>query len=225
MAFDAGDHGDAAAPFEISAGCTPPALPSVLGLACKTRLAKLACSMARHVVTFHYSLRDTSGRVLDLSFGGPPVAYLEGAGQIIDGLEESLRDRQPGTQPRITVPAAKAYGEYDGSLIRKVRREAIPVQGEMRVGDRFQTDPGPGAPVAIIAAVEGDEITLDANHPLAGMDLSFDVDIVEVREATEAELAQGHPDTPAGCEGCDCGDDCAGQGNPGGCGCGGRGAR
>jgi FKBP-type peptidyl-prolyl cis-trans isomerase SlyD len=200
-------------------------VPVALGLASETGLAKLACSMARHVVTFHYSLRDTSGRVLDLSFGGPPVVYLEGAGQIIDGLEEALHGRQPGPQPRIIVPPAKAYGEYDSSLVRKIRRDAIPVQGGLRAGDRFQTEPGPGAPVVLVAAVEGDEVTLDANHPLAGMDLSFDVDIVEVREATEAEIAQGHPDTPDGCGDCDCGDDCAGQGAPGRCGCGGRGAR
>ncbi|MDR0901682.1 MAG: peptidylprolyl isomerase [Opitutaceae bacterium] len=181
--------------------------------------------MARHVVTFHYSLRDTSDRVLDLSFGGPPVAYLEGAGQIIDGLEEALRDRQPGSQPRIIVPAAKAYGEYDAALVRKIRRDDIPVRGELRVGGRFRIDASPGAPVVTVAAIEGGEVTLDANHPLAGMDLSFDVDIVEVREATGAEIAQGHPDAPAGCEGCDCGDDCASEGSPGGCGCGGRGAR
>ncbi len=181
--------------------------------------------MARHVVTFHYSLRDTSGRVLDLSFGGPPVAYLEGAGQIIDGLEAALHGCQPGAQPRITVPAAKAYGEYDASLVQKVRRDALPVQGEVSVGDRFQTDPQPGAPIVTVTAVEGAEITLDANHPLAGMDLAFDVDIVEIREATEAEIAQGRPDTPGGCEDCDCGDDCSGQDGSGGCGCGGRGSR
>lgn len=164
-------------------------------------------AMARHVVSFHYTLRDASGQVLDLSAGGDPVQFLEGAGQIIDGLDEALRGLPAGTKSRIIVPAAKAYGARDESLVHQVARNMIPVEGELSVGERFQTEPDPGSPVVTIAAIAGDQVTLDANHPLAGMDLTFDVEVVSVRPATEAEVGHGHVHS---------GEDC---GREGGCGC------
>lgn len=162
--------------------------------------------MSRNVVSFHYTLRDPSGRVLDISHGGEPVSYLEGSGQIIEGLDEELRGLASGTKQRVTIPAAKAYGMHDASQVQKVKRETIPVEGELHVGDRFQTDADRFAPVVTIAALDGDEVTLDANHPLAGVDLTFDVEVVSVRAATETELAHGHAHADsAGGGGCGCG--------------------
>lgn len=170
--------------------------------------------MSRHVVSFHYTLRDPSGQVLDMSGGGEPVSYLEGAGQIIDGLDEQLRGVAAGTKARVVVPAEKAYGLPDAAMIHKLPRNQIPFEGELKVGDRFQTEPDPGAPVVTIAAIEGEEVTLDANHPLAGVDLTFDVEIVAVRAATEEELAHGHAHG---------GDGHSHGHGEGGCGCGGGG--
>lgn len=146
----------------------------------------------RRVVTFHYTLRDPRGRVLDTSAGGEPVRYLEGAGQIIDGLDEALRGVAAGTKTRVQVPAARAYGERDAQQVQRVLRALLPVEGELKTGDQFQVGADPQAPVVTVVAVEGDEVLLDANHPLAGVDLTFDVELISAREATAAELAHGH---------------------------------
>ena len=165
--------------------------------------------MPQNTVTFHYTLRDASDRLLDTSIAGEPVTYMEGAGQIIDGLEEHLRGLAAGTKSTVTVPAAKAYGERDASLLHKVKRSLLPVDGEVKAGDQFRTSPDPMAPVVTVAAIEGDEVTLDANHPLAGADLTFHVEIIAVREATTEEIEQAAiPRRGRGC-GCGCGgEDC-----------------
>lgn len=146
----------------------------------------------RRVVTFHYTLRDPAGRVIDTSSGGSPVTYLEGAGQIIDGLDEQLRDVQPGTRTQIQVAAAAAYGERDPSQVQSVLRALLPVQGELKVGDQFQAGEDQFAPVVTVVGIDGDSILLDANHPLAGVDLTFDVELTAARPATPEELAHGH---------------------------------
>jgi FKBP-type peptidyl-prolyl cis-trans isomerase SlyD len=150
------------------------------------------------VVTFHYTLRDPQGRVLDTSAGAEPVTYLEGAGQIIEGLDEQLRLAPAGEKARVTVAAAKAYGEPDPGQVQRVKRGLLPIDGELKVGDQFQAGPDRHAPVVTVRAIEGDEVLLDANHPLAGVDLTFDVEIVAVRPATKDEIAHGHAHGPGG---------------------------
>ena len=154
----------------------------------------------RHVITFHYTLRDPDGRVLDTSSGGEPVAYLEGAGQIIEGLEEQLRGVPAGTPTRIRVPAARAYGAADPAQIQRVPRARLPVDGELRPGDTFQAGEDRHAPVVKVVAIEGDDVWLDANHPLAGVDLTFDVEVIAVREATAEEEEHGHAHGAGGAE-------------------------
>ena len=159
------------------------------------------------VVSFHYTLRDPSGRVLDSSAGGAPITYLEGAGQIIEGLDEQLRTAQLGEKRRVQVPAAKAYGERDPAQVQRVKRAMLPVDGELKVGDQFQTDSDRYAPIVTVTQIEGDDVLLDANHPLAGVDLTFDVQLTEVREATAEEMQHGHAhrggcgDPSCGCSG------------------------
>lgn len=144
------------------------------------------------VVTFHYTLRDPAGRVLDTSAGGEPITYLEGAGQIIDGLDAQLRTAAAGAKSRVQVPAAHAYGARDPAQVQRVKRALLPVEGELRVGDTFQAGEDRFAPVVKVVALEGDEVLLDANHPLAGIDLTFDVEIVAVRAAQAEEVRHGH---------------------------------
>lgn len=151
------------------------------------------------VVSFHYTLRDPSGRVLDSSAGGDALTYLEGAGQIIDGLDEQLRDVAAGVKARVQVPAAKAYGERDPGQVHRVKRGMLPIEGDLNIGDQFQTDTDRFAPVVTVAAIEGDDVLLDANHPLAGVDLTFDVEIVSARAASAEELSQGHAHGAGGC--------------------------
>jgi FKBP-type peptidyl-prolyl cis-trans isomerase SlyD len=154
--------------------------------------------MSRRVVTFHYTLRDPSGQVIDTSAGAEPVAYLEGAGQIIDGLDEQLRTAPAGTKTQVRVPAAKAYGERDPTQLQRVKRDRLPIEGELKVGDTFQAGEDRFAPVVTVAEIDGDEVLLDANHPLAGIDLTFDVEIVDARAATVEELRHGHAHGPGG---------------------------
>lgn len=153
-------------------------------------------STTRNVITFHYTLRDPDDRVIDTSSGAEPIVCLEGAGMIIEGLEEALAGVAAGTKTRIEVPTAKAYGEPDPEQRQKLPRSAIPVEGEIKVGDQFQTGTDRGAPVVRVVALEGDEVLLDANHALAGVDLIFDVEVVAVRPATPEEIAQGQPLAP-----------------------------
>jgi FKBP-type peptidyl-prolyl cis-trans isomerase SlyD len=150
------------------------------------------------VVSFHYTLRDPQGRVLDSSAGGEPVSYLEGAGQIIDGLDEQLRFAAAGEKTRVIVPAAKAYGERDAGQMQRVKRSVLPIEGELKIGDQFQTGPDRHAPVVTVSGIEGDDVLLDANHPLAGVDLTFDVEITAVRAPTASELEHGHAHGPGG---------------------------
>ena len=154
--------------------------------------------MNRRVVSFHYTLRDPAGQVLDTSAGGEPIAYLEGAGQIIDGLDEQLREAAAGTKTRVQVPAAKAYGERDPEQVQRVKRALLPVPDELHIGDTFQTGQDRADPVVTVVAIEGDEVMLDANHPLAGVDLTFDVEIISARTATAEELRHGHAHGPGG---------------------------
>lgn len=146
----------------------------------------------RRVVTFHYTLRDPAGRVLDTSAGREPITYLEGAGQIIDGLDTRLRDAVAGAKLRVQVPAAEAYGERDPAQVQSVNRTALPVAAELRVGEQFQAGEDRYAPVVTVVAIEGDVVTLDANHPLAGVDLTFEIELAGSRAATAEELSHGH---------------------------------
>ena len=160
------------------------------------------------IVSFHYTLRDPSGRVLDTSAGGEPISYLEGGGQIIEGLDTQLRTAQAGEKPRVLVAAKDAYGERDPAQVQRVRRELLPVDGELKIGDQFQTGPSRADPMVTVAGIEGDDVLLDANHPLAGVDLTFDVEVVTARDATPEELSHGHAHGKEGggcCGGSDCG--------------------
>lgn len=146
--------------------------------------------MNRSVVTFHYTLRDAQGSLLDASDRDSPINYLEGSGQIIEGLEEQMRGLAAGVKRRIAVAAAKAYGVRDEAQVQRVSRAALPIEGELRPGDRFQAGEDRFAPVVMVVKIEGDDVWLDANHPLAGVDLVFDVEIVATRPATSEEISQ-----------------------------------
>ncbi len=161
--------------------------------------------MSRNVVTFHYTLRDTRGQIIEASLGGDPVSFVEGAGQIVEGLEEGLRGLAAGTKAHIGVPAAKAYGERDDSQVQRVLRALLPIEGEVKPGDQFRAGSDAFAPIVTVVGVEGEELLLDANHPLAGVDLEFEVEVLGVREATKEECEHGHSHGEGGCGSHDCG--------------------
>jgi FKBP-type peptidyl-prolyl cis-trans isomerase SlyD len=130
--------------------------------------------------------------VIDTSEGGEALAYLEGGGQIIDGLDRRLRSAKQGDKLKVHVPADEAYGAHDAGQVQKVNRRRLPVEGELRVGDQFHAGSDRHAPIVKVVAIEGDDVTLDANHPMAGVDLWFDVEIVSARPASAEEISHGH---------------------------------
>ena len=143
------------------------------------------------VVSFHYTLTNAQGDVLDQS-QEHPMPYLHGAGNIIPGLEKELAGKKVGDKLTVNVPAAEAYGEYHEQLVNDVPREAFQGVDQIEPGMQFQANTPEGVQVITVKAVNGETVTVDATHPLAGQDLNFDVEIVEVREATEEESAHGH---------------------------------
>ncbi len=150
------------------------------------------------VISIHYTLTNDSGEELDSSRGGDPLTYLEGVGNIIPGLETEVAKLQSGEKKTVKVKAADAYGEKRPDLVMEVPRSQFPADIQIKVGDRFQTQHGPHAPVFQVKKVTDSHVTIDGNHPLAGVDLTFAVEVTEVRAATEEEVAHGHAHGPGG---------------------------
>jgi FKBP-type peptidyl-prolyl cis-trans isomerase SlyD len=150
------------------------------------------------VVSIHYTLRDDAGEVIDRSAEGAPLAYLHGHGQLIPGLERELTGKNPGERLQVKIPPADAYGQYDGALVQKVPRRVLKGVGNPRVGMRLQAQTQQGLRMVTVTQVSGDLVTLDGNHPLAGKNLNFEVEVAAVRPATEQELAHGHVHGPEG---------------------------
>lgn len=147
--------------------------------------------MAGRILTFHYTLRDASGRVLDTSRGGgEPLSFVEGAEQIVPGLERELVAMSAGERRDVVVPPELGYGVRDPQLVQRVPRAQLPIEGDLNVGDQFLAGQDRYAPVVTVVAVEGEQVTLDANHPLAGVALHFDVELVSARPATAEETAR-----------------------------------
>lgn len=143
------------------------------------------------VVTIDYTLTDDKGEVLDSSQGQEPLTYIHGSGTIIPGLESALEGKTAGDNLKIKVVPEQGYGERDEDLVQAVPRGRFP-GGDVTVGMRFHAQGSGGSQVVTVVAVDDANVTVDANHPLAGVTLSFDVDVREVREATADELSHGH---------------------------------
>jgi len=154
--------------------------------------------MNNQVVSFDYVLTAKSGKVIDASAKGKPLIFITGLGQIIPGLETILLAMQPLEKKTVTIEAKDAYGLYDESLVYKVDRAKLPAQ-EIKIGDMFEAGQADQLSPVSITAINGNEITLDGNHPLAGEDLTFAVELVEKRSATAEELAHGHVHGAGGC--------------------------
>lgn len=145
------------------------------------------------VVSMHYRLTDADGELLDSSEGAEPLAYLHGAGNIIPGLENALAGRAEGDSLQVQVEPADAYGEIHPELVQVVDREAFQGVDRVDVGMAFEAQgPDGRSRRIVVTAVEGDQVTVDGNHPLAGRQLNFDVQVTGVREATAEEIEHGH---------------------------------
>jgi len=145
------------------------------------------------VVSMHYTLTDVDGNVLDSSQGSDPLSYLHGAGNIIPGLEKALAGKVQGDALQVKVEPAEAYGELDPSLVQVLDREAFQGVEAVDVGMAFEARGAEGqVQRVVVKEVEGDQVTIDANHPLAGQQLHFDVQVTSVRAASAEEIEHGH---------------------------------
>jgi len=144
------------------------------------------------VVSIHYTLTDDTGTVLDSSREGDPLKYLHGANNIIPGLENELTGKTAGASMKVTVEPENAYGPHSPEAIQTVPRSAFEGVEDVQPGMQFQTEGPHGVQIIVVTEVQDEEVTIDANHPLAGKTLHFDVSIEEVRDATPEEIAHGH---------------------------------
>lgn len=148
---------------------------------------------ANKAVSIDYTLTNDAGEVIDSSAGGAPLVYLQGAGNIIAGLEKALEGKQVGDELNVTVEPEEAYGEYSAELVNTLSRSMFEGVDELEVGMQFHAS-GPDGSMQIVTIrdLDGDDVTVDGNHPLAGQRLTFQVKIVDIRDASQEEVAHGH---------------------------------
>jgi FKBP-type peptidyl-prolyl cis-trans isomerase SlyD len=149
-------------------------------------------------VSIHYTLTNDAGEKIDSTEGGEPMVYLHGRGNIITGLEKALHSKNPGDKFSARVEAADAYGEFSDDMIQTISIEMFDGIDKVEAGMQFHTAANSGSGIITVLKVDGDDITIDSNHPLAGQALNFDVEIVSVRLATKEEISHGHIHS-AGC--------------------------
>lgn len=150
------------------------------------------------VVSIHYTLKNPAGEVIDSSEGNDPLMYLHGASNIIPGLEKELLGKQAGDKLNVTVQPDEGYGQVHQEMVQEVPRDAFQGVDDIQVGQRFEAESNQGPISVVVTAVTDDTVTVDGNHPLAGIVLDFDVEVVDVRDASEEEVSHGHPHGPEG---------------------------
>ncbi|MBL1141529.1 MAG: peptidylprolyl isomerase [Proteobacteria bacterium] len=150
------------------------------------------------VATINYTLKNKDGEVMDESSDGS-FAYLHGARNIIPGLENALEGKEAGDKTNVVIEPKDAYGERSLEQIQRVPLSMFPDDAEIKEGMQFEAASPEGAPVLVtVTAIDGGEVVVDGNHPMAGIELHFDVELVEVRDASEEELEHGHVHGPNG---------------------------
>jgi FKBP-type peptidyl-prolyl cis-trans isomerase SlyD len=148
------------------------------------------------VVTIHYTLKDDAGEVIDSSSSGEPLAYLHGHGNLVPGLERELTGKNVGDKLSVKLSPADGYGDFDKALVQRVPRRALKGIKNLNVGMRLHAQTPEGPQAVTVTQIQGDMVTLDGNHPLAGKNLNFDIEVTDVREATKEELEHGHVHGP-----------------------------
>ena len=152
------------------------------------------------VVAIDYKLSDAEGTVLDSSEGQQPLNYLHGVGALLPALEEELKGKAAGSELSVVLAPQDGYGERNEALRQTVERSSFNDVPDLEVGMQFRVGEGENEPIFTVVEIEGESVIVDGNHPLAGVELHFDVTIREIREATEEEIAHGHAHGPGGHE-------------------------
>ncbi|HBY87734.1 MAG TPA: peptidylprolyl isomerase [Colwellia sp.] len=152
-----------------------------------------------NVVVMHYAVSDSEGTLIDSSYEDKPMAIIQGVGYLIPGLDDALIDHQAGDKFEVAVSCDQAYGERHDDYVQTVPREVLAGVEDLALGTQLRATTDDGEQTVIVIDVQDDVITVDGNHPLSGLDLSFDVEVIEVREATAEELEHGHVHAEGGC--------------------------
>ena len=146
---------------------------------------------AQKVVSIHYTLTDNDGTVLDSSSGREPLLYIHGLGHLIPGMEEGIEGRNAGEKLSLKIAPEKGYGVRNDEFVQQVPKTAFGDQ-EIQPGMQFEAGTEEQRYIVTVTGIEGDTVTVDGNHPLAGVELNFEVEVIAVREATGEELSHGH---------------------------------
>jgi FKBP-type peptidyl-prolyl cis-trans isomerase SlyD len=152
-----------------------------------------------NVVVMHYAVSDSEGTLIDSSYEDKPMEIIQGTGYLIPGLDDALIDHEAGDKFEVAVACEDAYGERHDDYVQTVPREVLAGVEDLSLGTQLRATTDDGEQTVIVIDVQDDVITVDGNHPLSGLDLSFDVEIIEVREATADELEHGHVHAEGGC--------------------------
>ena len=148
---------------------------------------------ANKVVTLNYKLSDDQGNVIQITKENEPFIYLSGNKQILPKLEEAIDSMIIGGKKNIELNSSEAYGDYDEKAVQQVKKDAFPEGSNLEPGMEYMAHSPEGHPVPfVIKEIQDENVTIDFNHPLAGKNLSFDVELVDVRDATKEELEHGH---------------------------------
>lgn len=150
------------------------------------------------VVSVNYTLKNSEGQVLDTSDGREPLTYLHGVGALIPGLESELTEKSVGDKFSTVIEPKDAYGTRQDDLLKLVPKSGFQGEEELQVGMQVQLDTEHGPAIATVFKIEEENVTLDLNHPLADATLHFDIEVMEIREATEEEISHGHVHGPGG---------------------------
>lgn len=152
------------------------------------------------VAIIHYSVSDSEGTLIDSSYDHEPLSVIHGTGYLIPGLEDALKGHIAGDTFEVDVPADDGYGHRHDGFVQVVPKEMFGDIKDLEIGTQLRAETDHGEQTVIVVDMSEDTITVDGNHPLAGIDLSFDVEVLEVRDATKEELEHGHVHTEGSCE-------------------------
>ena len=153
----------------------------------------MTASIGKHsVVEIHYTLKNPEGEVMDSSAGGTPLMYLHGTQGLIPGLEKELDGKKVGDSSQAVIPPELAYGEADPALIHTIDKAMFRGVETIEPGMLFTAQGEQGQQHIRVQSVDGDKVTIDGNHEMAGKTLHFDVEVLSVRDATEEEIDHGH---------------------------------
>lgn len=151
------------------------------------------------VVSIHFGVAEVDGNPLDSTENGSPLEYIQGTQYLVPGLEKELEGKEVGYKFDVKLEAEDAYGPFREELVQEVPKELFEGVDEIAVGMSFHAETAQGVRTVEVTAVNEDSVSIDANHPLAGMALQFVGEVVAIREATQEELAHGHVHSSGGC--------------------------